>query len=57
MKRSILLQTGRPAVFAAFVDELERQGCTVTTVADAEACKKSVQGQAPALVVLFTHLL
>ena len=52
MKRSILLQTGRPAVFAAFVEELERQGCAVTTVADAEACKKSVQGQAPALVVL-----
>lgn len=52
MKRSILLQTERPAVFAAFVEELERQGCAVTTVADAEACKKSVQGHAPALVVL-----
>lgn len=52
MKRSILLQTGRPAVFAAFVEELERQDCAITTVADAEACKKSVQRQAPALVVL-----
>lgn len=52
MKRSILLRTGRPAVFAPFVEELERLGCMVTTVADAEACKGSVQGQAPALVVL-----
>ena len=52
MKRSILLQTGRPAVFAAFVEELERQGCAVTTVADADACKRCVQKQAPALVVL-----
>lgn len=50
MKRSILLQTGRPAVFAAFVEELERQGCAVTTVAD--ACKSCMQGEAPALVVL-----
>ncbi|MTJ94305.1 MAG: response regulator receiver protein [Desulfovibrio sp.] len=52
MKRSILLQTGRPAVFAPFVRELERQGCTVTTVADAAACKDCVQRQAPQLVVV-----
>ena len=52
MKRSILLQTGRPAAFAAFVAELESQGCAVTTVADADACKRCVQKQAPALVVL-----
>ena len=52
MKRSILLQTGRPAVFVPFVGELERQGCTVTTVADAAACKDCVQRQAPHLVVV-----
>ena len=52
MKRSILLQTGRPAVFAPFVEELERQGCAVTTVADPAACKDRVQGQAPHLVVV-----
>ena len=44
------------AVFAAFVEELERQGCAVTTVADAEACKKSVQGHAPALMGDDRHL-
>lgn len=52
MKRSILLQTGRPAVFAPFVEELERQGCAVTTVADAAACTDCVQQQAPHLVVV-----
>lgn len=52
MKRSILLQTGRPAVFAPFVAELERLGCTVTTVADAASCKGCVQRQAPHLVVV-----
>ena len=51
MERSILLQTGRPGVFAAFVAELESQGYAVTTVADADACTRSVQQQAPALVV------
>ena len=52
MKRSILLQTSRPAAFAAFVEELARQGCAVTTVADAAACTGSVQRQAPDLVVV-----
>ena len=52
MKRSILLQTGRPAVFAPFVAELERQGCTVTTVPDAADCIDCVQRQAPHLVVV-----
>ena len=52
MERSILLQTGRLGAFAAFVAELESQGCAVTTVADADACMRSVQKQAPALVVL-----
>ena len=52
MKRSILLQTGRPAVFAPFVEELERQGCAVTTVADAAECTACVQRQAPHLVVV-----
>lgn len=52
MKRSILLQTGRPAVFAPFVEELERQGCTVTTVTDAAVCTTCVQRQAPHLVVV-----
>ena len=52
MKRSILLQTGRPAVFAPFVAELERQGCTVTTVPDAAVCNSCVQRQAPHLVVV-----
>lgn len=52
MKRSILLQTGRPAVFAPFMAELERQGCAVTTVPDAPACKDCVQRQAPQLVVV-----
>ena len=52
MKRSILLQTGRPAALAPFVEELERQGCTVTTVADAAVCKDCVQRQAPHLVVV-----
>ena len=52
MKRSILLQTGRSAVFAPFVTALERQGCTVTTVADAAACNACVQRQAPDLVVV-----
>lgn len=51
MKRSILLQTGRPLVFA-FVAELERQGCTVTTVPDAAVCIDCVQRQAPHLVVV-----
>ena len=52
MKRSILLQTGRPAAFTSFVEELERQSCTVITVADAAACQSSVQRQAPQLVVV-----
>ncbi len=52
MKRSILLQTGRPAVFAAFVEELVRLGCSIATVTDAAACKKQVEDAAPALVVL-----
>ena len=52
MKRSILLQTGRSGVFAPFVEELERQGCTVTTVTDAAACKDCVKRQAPQLVVV-----
>lgn len=52
MKHSILLQTCRPTVFAPFVEELERQGCAVTTVADAAVCKGYVQGQAPHLVVV-----
>ena len=52
MERSILLQTGRPAVFAPFVEELERQGCAVTTVADAAECTACVQRQAPHLVVV-----
>ena len=52
MKRSILLQTGRPAVFAPFVAELERQGGTVTTVPDAAVCIDCVQRQAPHLVVV-----
>ena len=52
MKRSILLQTGRPAALAPFVEELERQGCTVTTVADAAVCKDCVQRQTPHLVVI-----
>ncbi len=52
MKRSILLQTGRPAVFAPFVAELDRQGCTVTTVPDAAVCIACVQRQAPHLVVV-----
>ena len=52
MERSILLQTGRPAVFAPFVEELERQGCAVTTVANAAECTTCVQRQAPHLVVV-----
>ena len=52
MKRSILLQTGRPAVFGPFVEEIERQDCTVTTVADAATCQSCVQRQAPQLVVV-----
>ena len=52
MKRSILLQTGRPAVLASFVAALEGQGCTVTTVADAATCIDSVRRQAPDLVVV-----
>ena len=52
MKRSILLQTGRPAVFGPFVEELERQDCTVTTVADAATCQSCVQRQASQLVVV-----
>ena len=52
MERSILLQTGRPAVFVPFVEELERQGCAVTTVANAAECTTCVQRQAPHLVVV-----
>lgn len=52
MKRSILLQTGRPHAFAAFVLELEQQGCAVVTVADAAACQESVRRQAPHLAVI-----
>ena len=52
MKRSILLQTGRPAAFVDFVEELARHDCAVATVANADACKKHMQDATPALVVL-----
>ena len=52
MKRSILLQTGRPADLATFVRELEQQACTVTTVADTAACQNCVRQQAPHLVIV-----
>ena len=52
MKRSILLQTGRPAALATFVRELEQQACTVTTVADTVGCQNSVRQEAPHLVVV-----
>ena len=52
MKRSILLQTGRPAAFVDFVEELARHDCAVATVASADACKKQVEESPPALVVL-----
>ena len=52
MKRSILLQTARPSVFAAFVEELERQGCAVALAPDAAARQAGMQRQTPALIVI-----
>lgn len=49
---SILVQTSRPGDFAAFISELERRGCAVSTATTPEDCLASVRRQPPTLAVL-----